>query len=287
LPRRGLGAGAGELELGDEWITAVGLELEGEQARWYLRKRDPELKIKPFLALEKAGDGLRVVLLKEYRPWAAPAAAAAGGDKIARLRQRLDAGAADPPETVPVANPAAGSQDSLAAAALRSFLVLLLLAAVVIGLVYLLKRFRQGRGGFGGSGLVQVLAREAVSPKHQILLIDILGEVLVVGVAGEQMTRLATISDPERLEELRLLRQNPAAHPGFAGFLKGLLEREGVPAATPSRVPPPADNVAAAASRVPPAAPSSAPAGAEELPENYRDVVSQIKNRLKQNERGQ
>ena len=159
---------------------------------------------------------------------------------------------------------------SLASSALRSFLVLLFLALIILGLAYLLKRWRKGRN-FSGGGLVKVLAVEAVTPKHQIMLLDLLGEVLIIGVAGDSMTRLATVSDPQKIEELRLLRQRNTVGGGFSEYLKGFLnrerDRESEDHASPLLTEPLTD------------------ADEEGLPASYRDVLSQIQNRVRKNER--
>ena len=53
LPSSGLKTGAREQPLDDDWVTAFGVEKEGLEWRWYLKKRDPDLRVKSFLALER------------------------------------------------------------------------------------------------------------------------------------------------------------------------------------------------------------------------------------------
>ena len=295
LPSLGLKAGVQEQPLDDDWVTAFGVEREGQELRWYLKKRDSSLRVKSFLALERKNSALQVVLLKEYRSWTAPVhpekpVALApevrfenqSSGKMARVRQLLEGAGGSNDEVASEVDGTSESSPSLLMSGLRSLIVLIFLALVIVALSLLLKRYRRGRRGFGGSGLVKVLGVEAVTGKHQVMLLELLDEVMVVGISGEQMTVLTTINDPGKVEELRLLKDGSQSGRRFGGYLKGLLEREPeaerkTPAAT-------SENGVASATYQHPVTGTSEKS--EELPDNYREVVSQIKDRLKNSDRG-
>ena len=293
LPSSGLKVGVQEQPLDDDWVTAFGVEREGRELRWYLKKRDPALRVKSFLALERKNSALQVVLLKEYRPWTAPIrpdqpvaltevlVETQTSGKMARIQQLLERSSGADDEVVSEVDGTSESPPSLLMSGLRSLIVLVFLVLVIVALFLLLKRYRRGRSGFGGSGLVKVLGVEAVSGKHQVMLLELLDEVMVVGISGEQMTVLTTINDPGKVEELRLLKDGSGSGRRFGGYLKGLLEREPeterkTPAST-------SEDGAESATYQRPA--TDPPEKSEELPENYQEVVSQIKDRLKNSDR--
>lgn len=279
LPLEGLLADSKVMTFDDEWVRAYGLERSSGQAFWFLRKRDPGLQVKSFLALEPGDQVLRIILLKEYRRYRPPAttesdpAAAGKMERLRRLLDQSDEGGNAGQSTAEVDTPPAPSP---LLSALRSFLVLLFLSLLIIGLVYFLKRWRRNRLG-NDAGLLRVLASEAVTPKHRVMLIDLLGEIMVVGVSGEQMNLLTRITDPERVEELRLLQQTGGPlSGGFGGYLRGLIERSpvgGQPESGSSVAPPPPPESFPAESDIEPDEP---------LPDSYSDVLSQIKSRLRE-----
>ena len=293
LPSLGLEAEVQEQSLDDDWVTGFGVERDGQGWRWYLKKRDSALKVKSFLALERKNTALQVVLLKEYRSWTAldypdkPATLTSETrtsgkmDRVKQLLERSDGG--DNGVTSEV-DQTPESPPSLLMSGLRSLIVLVFLVLVIVALSLLLKRYRRGRRGFGGSGLVKVLGVETVAGKHQVMLLELLDEVMVVGISGEQMTVLTTINDPGKVEELRLLKDGSQSGRRFGGYLKGLLEREDgaereVPVSTSG------DNVVGASYQRPVTGKPENSENPEELPENYQEVVSQIKDRLKSSDR--
>ncbi len=301
LPDPGLKAEVQKQFIDDDWVTAYGVEKDGLKSLWYLEKRDPLLKVKSFLALERKESGLQVVLLKEYRSWlsadgseetaalsSAKVSENKNRDKMARVQRLLSGTDAPAEEGSGGVSETPKAPPSLLMSGLRSLIALVFLALIIVALALLLKRYRRGRGGLVGSGLVKVLGVETVSGKHQVMLLELLDEVMVVGISGEQMTVLTTINDPDKVEELRLLKDNSRSGRRFGGYLKGLLERESEVelVASPAT---PGNEVVETTTYQRPARTSAAksPDKPEELPENYQEVVSQIKDRLKNNDRSQ
>jgi len=73
--------------------------------------------------------------------------------------------------------------------------------AIVLGLIFALRwlgrRFVPGVAG--GSGAVRVLSRSVVTPKHQILLVQVGRRLLVVGDNGTALSALSEITDADEV----------------------------------------------------------------------------------------
>ncbi len=106
-----------------------------------------------------------------------------------------------------------------------SFLKIFFALAVVLGLMvaatYVMRRFmnHQSSGNRDGS-LIQVISSRYIGPKSSILLVDVLGKGIVLGVSNGQMTLLTAIDDSQTLEKIKTLRQSETSNPVLADFLK-------------------------------------------------------------------
>ncbi len=86
--------------------------------------------------------------------------------------------------------------------------------AVVLGLMiaaaYVLKKVfqRTGAGGAADEGMIRIVSSRYLGPKSSVMVMDILGRIVVVGISGGQMTLLTTISDPEAVERVREMRKD-------------------------------------------------------------------------------
>lgn len=77
--------------------------------------------------------------------------------------------------------------------------------ASVIGLILLMRAFYRrvsGAAGSRGSKLVTVLSRSFISPKQQVLVLEIGKRLLVVGDSGGHMNSLCEITDPDEIATL-------------------------------------------------------------------------------------
>ena len=80
------------------------------------------------------------------------------------------------------------------------------LAVVVGGLVlmfYLSRRISGVHSGRAEERLIRVLATGSVGLKKNISLVEVAGEILVVGVSGDRINLLTTIKDPAVISRLR------------------------------------------------------------------------------------
>jgi flagellar biogenesis protein FliO len=78
--------------------------------------------------------------------------------------------------------------------------------AVVIGLVILLRwlarRWFPNVTGARAAGVVRVLAKSSVTPKQQVLLVQVGRRIIVACDNGTQMNALSEISDPDEVASL-------------------------------------------------------------------------------------
>ncbi len=106
-----------------------------------------------------------------------------------------------------------------------SFLKILFALAIVLGLmiaaVYLMRRFmNHTSAGHRDGSLIQVISTRYLGPKSSILLVDVLGKGIALGLSNGQMTLLTVIDDSEALEKMKSLRQSEPPNPVLADFLK-------------------------------------------------------------------
>jgi flagellar protein FliO/FliZ len=122
-----------------------------------------------------------------------------------------------------LATRAAAADGSLDAAG--SLVQMLLGLAVVIGLLYaslhVLKRLGAGTGN--AAGLIKVRGATAVGPRERVVLVDVAGKVLVLGVTPGRITPLHTL-DAADLPGAPDDTPHPAGK-DFQSWLKQTLER--------------------------------------------------------------
>jgi flagellar biogenesis protein FliO len=80
--------------------------------------------------------------------------------------------------------------------------------SVVLGLMFLIffgfKKYVLKNTAFGGGNkLVNVLGTWFLGPKKNIALVEVAGEVLVLGISQESITLLSSIIDEEKIEEIK------------------------------------------------------------------------------------
>jgi len=101
--------------------------------------------------------------------------------------------------------------------------------AVTIGVMvvaaYLFKKIvKKGEGEINGSELIKILSAKYLGPKSSIMLIDVLGNIMVIGVSSSKISLLTEIVDSEPLEQLKNIQGQEGKRISFSGYLKGLLK---------------------------------------------------------------
>ena len=89
-----------------------------------------------------------------------------------------------------------------------SSLKMLSMLALVLGIMFLLffgfKKYVLKNTMFRGGGkLVNVLGSGFLGPKKNIVLVEVAGEVLVLGMSQDNISLLTNITDPEKIEEIK------------------------------------------------------------------------------------
>lgn len=115
------------------------------------------------------------------------------------------------------ADPVAASAPELWITLLKSFGMLCVVLALLIAVLWLLRRAYHHSSG-GQPGLIQILASSYVAPKEHIVLVDVLGEKLLLGVTPQQINLLTKISDAKNI-----CAASPSAQ---EGIFKSLLRRK-------------------------------------------------------------
>lgn len=84
---------------------------------------------------------------------------------------------------------------------------LAIVIAMMIGTAYVLKKyFYRSPETVNGNPMIDILSTRYLGPKNSILLVDVVGQVILLGVSTAQISALGTISDPKALENLKNLR---------------------------------------------------------------------------------
>ena len=79
--------------------------------------------------------------------------------------------------------------------------------SLVLGLIFLLffgfKKYVLKNTAFGGGNLVQVLSTSFLAPKKNIALVEVAGEILVLGISDQNISLLTSIREPRRIDEIK------------------------------------------------------------------------------------
>jgi flagellar biogenesis protein FliO len=123
--------------------------------------------------------------------------------------------------------------------------------AVVLGLIFALKHFGKRmvgpRPGVGPAGVVQVLTRQPLGPRQQVVLLRVGRRVIVVADAAGKMSPLSEITDADEVAALvgQVQQDRPASATKAFGTLLGrandlfastAAKRDAAPAAAASAV---------------------------------------------------
>jgi flagellar protein FliO/FliZ len=127
---------------------------------------------------------------------------------------------ADPGTTAAAGNLPQAASPELWATMLKSFGMLLLVLAVLIMVLWLMRRYFTHSGAASQQGVIRMIASLYVAPKERIALVEVLGEKLLLGITPQQISFLARIEDEKDICEARL------AEDASAGFFKAILKRK-------------------------------------------------------------
>jgi flagellar biogenesis protein FliO len=107
-----------------------------------------------------------------------------------------------PSDSVPTTRPAGATRATSAFDTRRVALSLLIVLTLIFALRYLSQRLFGRTVAGRASRAVQVLSRNVISPKQQLLVVRVGRRLVVVGDCGQQMNTLCEITDPDEMAAL-------------------------------------------------------------------------------------
>ncbi len=119
------------------------------------------------------------------------------------------------------------SQPNLWGAGLKTLGMLCIVVAILILVLFLVKRFSYLKNGSGHGQFIKILSSHHVTPRERIALIDVVGEKIVIGITPDNITFLTKIERSVALERIESLEVAGAPHSLFANFLKSSLKGKG------------------------------------------------------------
>jgi flagellar biogenesis protein FliO len=96
-----------------------------------------------------------------------------------------------------------GNSVGLVSSGLRMLTTLSLVLGLIFLLFFWFKKYVLKNTAFGGGKLVNVLSTSFIAPKKNIALVEIAGEILVLGVSDQNISLLTNIREPRRVEEIK------------------------------------------------------------------------------------
>lgn len=101
-------------------------------------------------------------------------------------------------------NPSDYTQTDLMSSGMKMFSMLAVVLAVMFFIFYLFKKFVLKNGLLGAGGKwVKVLATGMLAPKKSIALVEVAGEILVLGISQNHIALLSTIRDEEKIQKMK------------------------------------------------------------------------------------
>lgn len=101
---------------------------------------------------------------------------------------------------------------SLWSSFLKMIFALAIVLGLLIGVMYFIKNFMQRSSpSADNQALINILSSRYMGPKSSIILVEVMEQVIVVGITGQQMTPLAHIADPLAIANIKAKRNNPPA----------------------------------------------------------------------------
>ena len=97
------------------------------------------------------------------------------------------------------------SKDSgLFSASLKMASTLGLVLGLMFVIFHLFKKFGLKNSVFGGEGKpINVLSTGFLAPRKSIALVEVAGDILVVGISNDQISLLSNVQDPERVQQIK------------------------------------------------------------------------------------
>lgn len=97
-------------------------------------------------------------------------------------------------------NSAVGAAPDLWFTLIKSAAMLCLVLALLLTVLFIMKRFFFNRNKFSERGQIKTIASCHVGPKERVVLLNVLEENVLIGITQQQITCLARINSNDRNE---------------------------------------------------------------------------------------
>ncbi len=106
----------------------------------------------------------------------------------------------------------------------RTFSMLFLVLALLILVFYLIKKYSNAKGIKGSKNFIKVLSVHHLSPKEKLVLVNVLGDTILIGVASSNITKISSFD--KNIESIVDSSINAEDQPSkFSDFLSEKLNR--------------------------------------------------------------
>lgn len=98
---------------------------------------------------------------------------------------------------------------SLFSSFIKMIFALAIVLGLLIGVMYFVKKFMQRTAPSAeNQNLINIISSRYLGPKSSIILVEVLDQIIVVGISHQQMTTLANIDDPLTVAKIKTTRSN-------------------------------------------------------------------------------
>ncbi len=84
---------------------------------------------------------------------------------------------------------------------IKTFSMLFLVLAVIVLVFYFFRKFSTAKGVKGGKDFIKVLNVHHLAPKEKLVLLDVLGDTILIGVTPTNITKISSIKENHLLKK--------------------------------------------------------------------------------------
>lgn len=101
---------------------------------------------------------------------------------------------------------------SLVSSFLKMIFALAVVLGILIGGMYFVKKIMLRMNPSSDSrGMINVVSSKYLGPKNRIVLVEVLDQLIVLGISNQQMTALGHIDDPLALAKIKTIKNDSDA----------------------------------------------------------------------------
>lgn len=106
-------------------------------------------------------------------------------------------------------------------ALLKMFFALAVVIGLLVATMYVLRRYlNHSPSGSKDGSLIKIVSSRYLGPKCSIMMVEVAGRIIVLGLSNGQMTVLTTIDDVDALEKMHAAKESEAPGQILADHLK-------------------------------------------------------------------